>query len=36
MREVVKDAQGRVVNRTIATAFENHVDAYAAQCKLPA
>lgn len=36
MREVVKDAQGRMVNRTIGTAFENHQDAYAAQCRLPA
>jgi len=36
MREVVRDGQGRVVNRTIATAFENHQDAYAAQCTLPA
>ena len=35
MREVVKDAQRRVVNRTIGTAFENHQDAYAAQCALP-
>jgi branched-chain amino acid transport system substrate-binding protein len=34
MREVVKDEKGRIVNRTIGTAFEDHQDAYAAQCKL--
>jgi branched-chain amino acid transport system substrate-binding protein len=34
MREVVKDGKGRIVNRTIGTAFEDHQDAYAAQCKL--
>jgi len=34
MREVVRDARGRIVNRTIGVAFENHQDAYAAQCRL--
>ncbi|MCS6920463.1 MAG: ABC transporter substrate-binding protein [Elioraea sp.] len=34
MREVVRDGQGRIVNRTIGVAFENHQDAYAAQCRL--
>ncbi|GIX11087.1 ABC transporter substrate-binding protein [Elioraea sp.] len=34
MREVVKDEKGRIVNRTIGTAFEDHQDAYATQCKL--
>lgn len=34
MREVVKDGRGRIVNRTIGTAFEDHQDAYAAQCRL--
>jgi branched-chain amino acid transport system substrate-binding protein len=34
MREVVKDGKGRIVNRTIGTAFEDHQDAYATQCKL--
>lgn len=34
MREVVRDSQGRIVNRTIGVAFENHQDAYAAQCRL--
>jgi branched-chain amino acid transport system substrate-binding protein len=34
MREVVKDEKGRIVNRTIGTAFEDHQDAYAAKCKL--
>ncbi len=34
MREVVKDERGRIVNRTIATAFQDHQDAYASQCRL--
>ncbi|WP_026299515.1 ABC transporter substrate-binding protein [Elioraea tepidiphila] len=34
MREVVKDERGRIVNRTIGTAFQDHQDAYASQCKL--
>ncbi|MCC7426984.1 MAG: ABC transporter substrate-binding protein [Alphaproteobacteria bacterium] len=34
-REVVKDAQGRIVNRMIGTVFEAHQDAYAGQCRMP-
>jgi branched-chain amino acid transport system substrate-binding protein len=34
MREVVKDERGRIVNRTIGTAFQDHQDAYASQCRL--
>jgi branched-chain amino acid transport system substrate-binding protein len=34
MREVVRDERGRFVNRTIGTAFQDHQDAYASQCRL--
>ncbi|WP_326541782.1 ABC transporter substrate-binding protein [Pseudorhodoferax sp.] len=34
LREVVKDAQGRVTNKTVGRVFENHADAYAADCKM--
>jgi branched-chain amino acid transport system substrate-binding protein len=34
MREVVRDERGRIVNRTIGTAFQDHQDAYASQCRL--
>jgi branched-chain amino acid transport system substrate-binding protein len=34
LRTIVKDPQGRTTNRTLATVFTNHQDAYAAQCKL--
>lgn len=35
LREVVKDAQGRVTNKTVGRVFENHADAYAGDCKMP-
>lgn len=35
LREVVKDAQGRVTNKTVGRVFENHADAYVADCKMP-
>lgn len=34
LREVVKDAQGRITNKTLGTVFENHADAYAGDCKM--
>ncbi len=34
IREVVKTADGEYTNRTIEKVFENHVDAYAAECKM--
>ena len=34
LRQVVKDAQGRIVNRTVAPVFTNHADAYVGQCRL--
>jgi branched-chain amino acid transport system substrate-binding protein len=36
LREVVKDAQGRVTNKTVGKVFDNHADAYAGDCKMPA
>ncbi len=36
MREIVKEASGRVTNRTIGTVFKGHGDAYAGECKMPA
>ena len=36
MRLVVKDAQGRITNRTIGTAVKNFADPFAGQCKMPA
>ncbi|MFT3718449.1 ABC transporter substrate-binding protein [Pseudorhodoferax sp.] len=35
LREVVKDAQGRVTNKTVGRVFENHADAYVGECKMP-
>lgn len=34
LREVVKDAQGRVTNRLEGMIFENHSDAYVGECKM--
>lgn len=34
LREVVKDAQGRVTNHLEGVIFENHSDAYAGECKM--
>ena len=34
-REVVKRDDGVVTNKIVGTAFEDHVDAYAAECPLP-
>ena len=34
-REVVKRDDGVITNRIVGTAFENHVDAYAAECAMP-
>lgn len=36
LREVVKDGQGRITNKTVGKVFENHADAYAGECKMPA
>jgi branched-chain amino acid transport system substrate-binding protein len=33
-RTIVKDAQGRITNKTLGPVFTNHSDAYAAQCKM--
>lgn len=33
LRQVVKDANGRITNKLVSTVFTNHVDAYAAACK---
>ena len=35
LREVVKDAQGRVTNKTVSRILENHADAYVGECKMP-
>ena len=35
LREVVKDAQGRVTNRLVERVLENHADAYVGECKMP-
>ncbi len=35
LRVITKDAQGRITNRTLATVFKNHADAYASACKMP-
>jgi branched-chain amino acid transport system substrate-binding protein len=35
LREIVKDAQGRITNRTLGTVFEGHADAYVGDCKMP-
>jgi len=34
LREIVKDVQGHVTNRTVGPVLRNHADAYAAQCKM--
>lgn len=34
-REVVKLDDGTITNRIVGTAFEDHVDAYAAECAMP-
>ena len=34
LRVVGKDAQGRIINKTMGTVFTNHADAYAKDCKL--
>lgn len=35
LREIIKDGQGRVTNKTVERVLENHQDVYAAQCKMP-
>ncbi len=35
LREIVKDAQGRVTNRMVGRVFEGHADAYVGGCKMP-
>lgn len=35
LRVIIKDAKGRVTNRTLGTVFKAHADAYAASCKMP-
>ena len=34
LRQVVKDDKGRYVNKTVATIFKDHPDAYVAACKM--
>jgi branched-chain amino acid transport system substrate-binding protein len=34
LREVVKDAQGRITNKTVGKVFDAHADAYASECKM--
>jgi branched-chain amino acid transport system substrate-binding protein len=34
LREVVKDAQGRITNKTVGRVFEQHADAYVGECKM--
>ncbi len=34
LRQVVKDDKGRLVNKTVATIFKDHPDAYVAECKM--
>ena len=34
LRVVGKDSQGRLVNKTLATVFKDHGDAYAQECKM--
>ncbi len=33
-RVIVKDAQGRITNKTLGKVFSNHADAYAASCQM--
>jgi len=35
LRVIIKDAKGRVTNRTLGPVFKGHADAYAASCKMP-
>lgn len=35
LRVIIKDAKGRVTNRTLSPVFKNHADAYVASCKMP-
>ncbi len=35
LRVITKDGQGRITNRILGKVFENHGDAYAAECKMP-
>jgi branched-chain amino acid transport system substrate-binding protein len=34
LRQVVKEADGKIGNKIIAPIWQNHGDAYAAQCKM--
>ena len=34
LRVISRDAQGRIGNKTIGTIFDNHADAYVAQCRM--
>jgi branched-chain amino acid transport system substrate-binding protein len=34
LRVVAKDAQGRIVNKTIGTIFKDHGDAYVQECDM--
>jgi branched-chain amino acid transport system substrate-binding protein len=34
LRTIVKDAQGRLTNKTVSTVFKNHADAYVSECKM--
>ena len=36
LRVIVKDAKGRVTNRTLGVVLKNHSDAYVGSCKMPA
>ena len=36
LRVIIKDAKGRITNRTLGAVFKGHADAYAASCKMPA
>ena len=35
LRVIVKDAKGRVTNRTLGTVLKNYADAYVGSCKMP-
>ena len=35
LREVVKDGQGRITNKTVGRVFEAHADAYVGECRMP-
>jgi len=34
LREVVKDSEGNWTTKVVETVYTNHVDAYAAECKM--